>query len=90
MDKELLSQLEDYANMSVSRLAHYLIDNKDEIIALSINRVATVGQSYNNKSYELGIKELEREVQEELADAIFYQHLILTFSKRFEHPKDAD
>lgn len=70
--------LAKFGREAVIALAHRLIENADEIVGLAGYRASTVGvREYGDVSYHKTIEHLECEVDEELADAVFYQHIIL-------------
>lgn len=70
--------LKALGHRAVLELCHHLIDNSADLIELAIHRAATLGvKEYGDISYHKEIEHLEVEVDAELADAIFYLHIIL-------------
>jgi hypothetical protein len=56
------------------RLMAKLNRDGQRLFALAIERGATIGaDQYGDKSFHLSKKELDKEIDEELADAIFYE-----------------
>jgi len=78
MTSEQIEALRRFGREAVLALAQRIVDNADEIVGLAGYRASTLGElEYGDASYHKGVEHLEREIDEELADAVFYQHIIL-------------
>lgn len=61
---------------AVFDLVNTLLDRADELVELAVSRAGSVGaREYGNTSYGKTHAQLGVEIDEELADAIFYGHL---------------
>jgi phosphoribosyl-ATP pyrophosphohydrolase len=79
-------ELRRLGRAAVLTIAQQLIEEADELVELAVERAATVGMSdYGDTSYHKPVEYLEVDVMEELADAIFYQHIILIAGATNEH-----
>lgn len=78
MTSEQEQELRRLGRLAILELAAYLIEDADELVELAVERASTLGiREYGDTSYHKDIEWLEVDVMEELADAIFYQHIIL-------------
>lgn len=90
MTEDQLTAFLVFARESVTSLARHLIEHGDELIDLSAQRASSLGvEQYGDTSFHLPIERLELEVNEELADAIFYQHIILLTRMQNKSASDA-
>ncbi len=86
MTSEQEQELRRLGRMAVLSIAQQLIEESDELVELAVERASTVGLSeYGDTSYYKPVEYLEVDVMEELADAIFYQHIILAAGATNEH-----
>jgi len=78
MTDEQEAELRRLGRLAVLSLAEQLIEDGDDLVEFAIDRAASLGvREYGDTSYHKDVEYLECDVAEELADAIFYQHLIL-------------
>ena len=78
MTAEQEEELRRLGRLTILSLAAQLIEDADEIIELAVDRASTIGvREYGDTAYHKPIEWLEVDVLEELADAVFYRHIIL-------------
>lgn len=78
MTEDQLLAFHTYQREAIIELAHHLIGHATELAELAITRASTIGiTEYGDTSYHKENEYLEIDVDEELADAIFYMHIIL-------------
>lgn len=78
MNDSQIQKLRRRGRQAAIELCHRIVDDYEDLIELAIERALTLGvQEYGDVSYHKPIERLEVEVDEELADALFYQHLII-------------
>lgn len=78
MNDKQISTLRRRGRQAAIELCHRIIDDYEDLIELAIERALTLGVTeYGDTSYHKDLEHLEVEVNEELADAIFYQHLVI-------------
>jgi hypothetical protein len=72
-----MSTLRSDARAAALELCRLLIDNIDWLTELAIDRATTIGVAeYGDTSFHKPLERLEVDVDEELADALFYQCLV--------------
>lgn len=78
MTEDQENELRRLGRLAILSLAAQLINDADEIIDLAIERASTIGvREYGDTAYHKPVEYLEIDVLEELADAVFYRHIIL-------------
>lgn len=79
MTEEQRARYYELAKSAIQHLHTELVEHAVEIIALGDHRATTLGiTEYGDISYHKPIEHLEQDIHEELADAIFYTHILLT------------
>lgn len=67
-------------------LCRIIVNNSDELVELAIHRAQNIGvKEYGDTTYHKDITEVRGELFDELADAIFYRHIILL---RYQQAKE--
>ena len=70
------ARLRQRGHQAVFGLENTLLGRADELVALAVERAGSVGaQDYGDASYRKTHTQVGVDVDEELADAIFYEHL---------------
>ena len=77
MTSEQAMALFDLGSAAVDNLIVKLLRDKERLIRLAIDRASTLGGEYEDVSYKKTDAMLSVESDEELSDAIFYEHLRL-------------
>lgn len=78
MTEDQINELARLGRLAILSLAEKLIENEHDIIDMAIERASTLGVAeYGDVSYYKPLERLECEVLEELADAVFYEHLAI-------------
>ncbi len=77
MTSEQAMALFDLGSAAVDNLIVKLLRDKERLIRLAIDRASTLGGEYEDASYNKSDDLLGTESDEELADAIFYEHVRL-------------
>jgi hypothetical protein len=76
VNSEQEKALRDGADAAIAGLIRELQTRGDELTELSVERAKTLGVAeYGDSSYSLSFDAVGLEVDMELTDAIFYQHL---------------
>lgn len=79
MTEEQRARYYELAKDAIQHLHTELVNHAVEIIALGDHRATTLGiTQYGDISYHKPVEHLEQDIHEELADAIFYAHILLT------------
>lgn len=76
MDRTQTQTLLDTGAQAAVELAAYITERAPYLTLLAVHRARTIGaDTYGNASYDKTYGELMGELDDELADAIFYQHI---------------
>ena len=69
--------IRENANKIIASLCSRLVEHKEELVEMCIERASTVGVAeYGDTSFSKPIEYLEVDVDEELSDAIFYESIV--------------
>ena len=83
MTPEQRQLLERLGKEAVISLALRLIERGEDLIQLAITRASSEeAAAYGDSSYRKPVGALQVDVDEELADAIFYEHLVQSMGVR--------
>ena len=78
MTEEQVKAFRKTQRETVIALTHLLVDNADALCDLTVKRAVTIGvEQYGDTSYHKTNPILNVDVREELADALFYLHIII-------------
>jgi hypothetical protein len=86
VNDEQTRDLQSVGRLAVASLVNLLMDRGDEIVRLAVQRASSIGTAeYGDTAWLKTDDDLRVDVLEELADAVFYQHIVVDRRNRRLH-----